>query len=87
MTVKDLHYTLTLLLAKHADDEVVVITSGKTLGGRPCTNITDVSIGFDWEKGRINLICSDELHKLKKDSNEVSDCRLPNGLRIEKTRI
>lgn len=51
----------------HADkkdpEQVVIQLATPSIGGHACTNVQDVCIGFDWDKGKLFVIPSEPLVK------------------------
>lgn len=52
--------------ALHPDEkEVVIVTNDGGIGGRSCSKVKSVSLGFDWEGNRVNIEVEDIIHKTK----------------------
>lgn len=71
MTTKKLIDALThFTMERKMDWEVCIpIEEDAHLGGTACTNVKSISVGFDWDRGRIFLIPEDKLTKY--DNQEV----------------
>jgi len=50
-------------LQEHQDPNVVVAISGSGIGGTPCVNIRSISMGFDWDSGKIIVYTEGKLLK------------------------
>jgi hypothetical protein len=52
-----------LLENKHENLDVVVSTEDSSIGPSACSEVVGMFEGFDWESGRLNIVCKDRLIK------------------------
>lgn len=49
---------------------VVKIEAPGTVGGTPCANVSNISLGSDWDQGKIIISTDDLLHRVEADEIE-----------------
>lgn len=74
MKLIDFHLLIAALIVRHGDDEVQIVTSMPSLGGRNTVGVDGIAIGFDWEKGKAIINPSVPLYT-RTQEDEIKELR------------
>jgi hypothetical protein len=57
----------------HDDDDICIMTDDWSMGPSSVTGTQYIFVGFDWDKGKILIKPSEEVHKKSKEAGTYED--------------